>query len=152
MTPEEAYQWLVEHSKETAYFISMGQVLGWDQRTYIPPKGHAHRHNQFAMLAKWIHARATDPQVEEVLAQAELKGMFRQKLSEFRTELNGKELDILDLRLLAEKPMTLQEIGARHHISRERVRQIEDRLIKRLRQHLKNEIADWEDYRTPMGD
>ena len=48
--------------------------------------------------------------------------------------------------------MTLQEIGARHQISRERVRQIEDRLIKRLRQYLKNEIADWEDYRTPMGD
>jgi RNA polymerase sigma-32 factor len=48
--------------------------------------------------------------------------------------------------------MTLQEIGARHQISRERVRQIEDRLIKRLRQYLKNEIADWEDYQTPRGD
>ena len=56
------------------------------------------------------------------------------------------------MRLLAEKPLTLQEIGARHHISRERVRQIEDRLIKRLRQFLKSEIADWEDYRSPLGD
>jgi len=46
----------------------------------------------------------------------------------------------------------LQEIGARHQISRERVRQIEDRLIKRLRQYLKNEIADWEDYQTPSDD
>ena len=90
--------------------------------------------------------------MEEILAQAELKGLFRQKLSEFRRELNGKELDILDLRLLAEKPLTLQEIGARHHISRERVRQIEDRLIKRLRQFLKSEIADWGDYHSPLGD
>jgi hypothetical protein len=32
------------------------------------------------------------------------------------------------------------------------VRQIEDRLIKRLRQYLKNEIADWEDYQTPVED
>jgi RNA polymerase sigma-32 factor len=95
---------------------------------------------------------ATDPQVEEVLADAELKDMFRRKLEEFRHELNDKELDILDLRRLAEKQMTLQEIGARHQISRERVRQIEDRLIKRLRQYLKHEIADWEDYRTPPGD
>jgi len=90
--------------------------------------------------------------VEEVLADAELKDMFRRKLGEFRAELNDKELDILDLRLLAEKPLTLQEIGVRHHISRERVRQIEDRLIKRLRQYLKNEIADWEDYQTSWGD
>jgi hypothetical protein len=94
---------------------------------------------------------STDPQVEEMLADAELKNLFRQKLGEFRTELNDKELDILDLRLLAEKPMTLQEIGARHQISRERVRQIEDHFIKRLRQYLKNEITDWEDYRPERG-
>ncbi len=92
---------------------------------------------------------STEPQVEEVLAQAELKNLFRRKLEEFRTELNDKELDILDLRLLAEKPMTLQEIGARHQISRERVRQIEDRLIKRLRHYLKNEIADWDGLSDP---
>ena len=71
MTSEEAYHWLVRHSQETAYYISMGRVLGWDQRTHIPPKGHTHRHNQFAMLAKWIHARATDPQVGEHLARVE---------------------------------------------------------------------------------
>jgi RNA polymerase sigma-32 factor len=90
--------------------------------------------------------------VEEILAQTELKELFRQKLREFRQELNEKELDILDLRLLAEKPLTLQEIGARHHISRERVRQIEDRLIKRLRHFLKEEIQDWEEYQAPLGD
>jgi carboxypeptidase Taq len=71
MTPEDAYQWLLQHSQETAYYISMGQVLNWDQRTQIPPKGHPHRHNQFAMLAKWIHARATDPQVGEHLTRVE---------------------------------------------------------------------------------
>jgi carboxypeptidase Taq len=71
MTPKDAYQWLVQHSQETAYYVSMGQVLGWDQRTHIPPNGHAHRHNQFAMLAKWIHARATDPQVGENLVRVE---------------------------------------------------------------------------------
>jgi carboxypeptidase Taq len=71
MTAEEAYQWLVEHSRETTYLKSMGRVLGWDQRTHIPEKGHEHRHNQFAMLAKWIHLRATDPQVGEVLTRVE---------------------------------------------------------------------------------
>src|SRR4030042_6728033 len=71
MTPKNAYQWLTEHSLETAYLKSMGQLLGWDQRTYLPAKGHPHRHNQFALLAKWIHARATDPRVGETLARVE---------------------------------------------------------------------------------
>jgi RNA polymerase sigma-32 factor len=124
--------------------IDMDQRLGgWELSLDAPLKdGSDEYHKNFLP--------ATDPQVEEVLADAELKDIFRRKLGQFRTELNDKELDILDLRLLAEKPLTLQEIGARHHISRERVRQIEDRLIKRLRQYLKNEIADWEDYQTPM--
>src|SRR4030042_784386 len=71
MTPKDAYQWLAEHSLETAYLKSMGRVLGWDQRTHIPAKGHPHRHNQFAMLAKWIHVRATDPRGGEALARVE---------------------------------------------------------------------------------
>ena len=71
MTPEEAYQWLADHSRETAHYKSMGRLLAWDQRTYLPTKGHGHRHNQFAMLAKWIHARDTDPQVGEALARVE---------------------------------------------------------------------------------
>ncbi len=126
--------------------IEMDQRLGgWELSLDAPLKeGSDEYHKNFLPT--------TEPQVEEILAQAELKDMFRQKLSEFRRELNEKELDILDLRLLAEKPLTLQEIGARHRISRERVRQIEDRLIKRLRQFLRSEIADWEDYRSPLVD
>lgn len=126
--------------------IEMDQRLGgWEFSLDAPLKeGSDEYHKNFLPT--------TEPAVEEILAQSELKDMFRRKLAQFRVNLNDKELDILDLRLLAEKPLTLHEIGARHHISRERVRQIEDRLIKRLRQFLKSEIPDWEDYRTPMGD
>ncbi len=126
--------------------IEMDQRLGgWEFSLDAPLKeGSDEYHKNFLPT--------TEPAVEEILAQSELKDMFRRKLAQFRQNLNDKELDILDLRLLAEKPLTLHEIGARHHISRERVRQIEDRLIKRLRQFLKNEIPDWEDYRTLMGD
>jgi RNA polymerase sigma-32 factor len=126
--------------------IEMDQRLGgWELSLDAPLKeGSDEYHKNFLP--------SLEPQVEEILARAELKGMFRQKLEEFRQDLNDKEMDILDLRLLAEKPLTLQEIGARHQISRERVRQIEDRLIKKLRHFLKSEIADWEDYRSPMGD
>ena len=81
MTPDEAYQWLVEHGRETAYLKSMSHLLGWDQRTQIPEKGHEHRHNQFAMLAKWIHLRATDPQVGEALARVEASELVAEDIA-----------------------------------------------------------------------
>jgi len=133
------------HVKEEEV-IEMDQRLGgWELSLDAPLKeGSDEYHKNFLP--------STEPQVEEALAEAELKDLFRRKLEEFRQELNDKELDILNLRLLAEHPLTLQEIGARHQISRERVRQIEDRMIKKLRHYLKSEIPDWEDYHTPMGD
>ncbi len=126
--------------------IEMEQRLGgWELSLDAPLReGSEEYHKNFLP--------ATEPQVEEVLADAELKELFREKLTEFRRSLNEKELDILDLRLLAEKPLTLQEIGARHNISRERVRQIEDRLIKKLRHFLKSEIPDWQEYTTSTDD
>ena len=48
-------------------------------------------------------------------------------------------------RLLAEQPLTLQEIGDKYGISRERVRQIEERLKKRLRAYLQDEMKDLRD-------
>jgi RNA polymerase sigma-32 factor len=126
--------------------VEMEQRLGeWELSLDAPLKnGSDEYHKNFLP--------ATDPQVEEILADAELKGVFRRKLAEFRHTLSDKELDILDSRLLAEKSLTLQEIGARHGVSRERVRQIEDRLIKKLRQYLRSEIPDWEEHRTTVLD
>jgi RNA polymerase sigma-32 factor len=126
--------------------VEMEQRLGgWELSLDAPLKeGSEEYHKNFLPVS--------EPQVEEVLAQTELKELFRKKLAELRLEMNDKELDILDLRLLADKPLTLQEIGARHNISRERVRQIEDRLIKKLRHYLQSEVPDWEEFHTPIGD
>jgi RNA polymerase sigma-32 factor len=126
--------------------VEMEQRLGgWELSLDAPLKdGSEEYHKNFLP--------ASEPQVEDILADAELKNVFRRKLTEFRPSLTDKELDILDSRLLAEKPLTLQEIGARHGVSRERVRQIEDRLIKKLRHYLQTEIPDWEEHRTPIQD
>jgi carboxypeptidase Taq len=71
VTPEEAYHWLLQHSLETAHLHSIGHLLSWDQRTLLPPRGHDYRHSQFAVLARWIHERDTDPRVGEHLAGLE---------------------------------------------------------------------------------
>ncbi len=83
-----------------------------------------------------------DLPVDDQLADQEAKAILHDKLVLFRQQLKGKELVIFDKRLLTEDPMTLQEIGDRFGISRERVRQLESRLKKKLKSYLEEEIED----------
>ncbi|HBI23572.1 MAG TPA: RNA polymerase subunit sigma-70, partial [Nitrospiraceae bacterium] len=55
---------------------------------------------------------------------------------------NERDLDILRNRILSESPKSLSEIGEVYGISKERVRQLEANIIKRLREYLKKEIKD----------
>ncbi len=71
MGPQEAYEDLLKRSKELAYLGSAMAVLDWDQRTQIPSKGHAHRVNQLATLARIRHKMLTDPTLGERLTSAE---------------------------------------------------------------------------------
>jgi RNA polymerase sigma-32 factor len=79
---------------------------------------------------------------EQQVAEAEFRQQVSEKIREFGTTLKDKEAVIFETRLLAEKPATLQEIGDRYGISRERVRQIEERLKKKLKTFLLAELKD----------
>ena len=81
---------------------------------------------------------------EALMADGELQSLLKDKLAEFRKTLAGKdkEIAIFDHRLVAEDPLTLQELGDKFGISRERVRQLEQRLTSRLRDFLRTEIGD----------
>ncbi len=83
-----------------------------------------------------------DLPVDDQIADHEAKATLHDKLTLFRQKLKDKEAAIFNKRLLAEDPMTLQEIGDNFGISRERVRQIETRLKKKLKAYLEEEIAD----------
>lgn len=80
--------------------------------------------------------------VEEVVAEKEKSEIIAKKVAEFKKTLNDKELYIFEQRIMAEESSTLQEIGARFNISRERVRQIENRVLKKFKERFKGEIAD----------
>ncbi len=84
------------------------------------------------------------------LAESEFKGLIEGKLKEFRKRLSEanseKEMYIFDHRLLTEDPLTLQEVGEKFKISRERIRQLEVRLLRKLKDFLKQELPDFEDY------
>ena len=70
--------------------------------------------------------------IEEIVTSKEKKEILEQKVAEFKKILNDKELLIFEKRIMSEEPMTLQEIGERFKISRERVRQIENRVLKKF--------------------
>jgi RNA polymerase sigma-32 factor len=83
-------------------------------------------------------AARPDVQVEA----GEFQELLRKKLHDFGTTLIDRELDIFRERMLNDTPATLQEIGERYGVSRERARQIEERLKKKLRHYLEKELGD----------
>jgi len=74
--------------------------------------------------------------VDERLADKEIMEFFQKKLVEFSETLDERERAILQKRLLSDRPATLQEVGDTFGISRERVRQIETRLVRKLKEYL----------------
>jgi len=79
---------------------------------------------------------------EEHLSEAEHRRVLSEKMEQFARGLKDKELVIFRERLLNEEPLTLREIGDRYGISRERVRQIEERVKKKLKSYLSKELKD----------
>ena len=69
---------------------------------------------------------------EESMAREEILTKVSERLAEVIGEFSDKEQDILQSRLLSDSPDTLQDIGDRYGVSRERIRQIETQLKKRL--------------------
>lgn len=80
------------------------------------------------------------PTPEERLAEDEYRQAIKERLRTFGEGLKDKELVVFRERLMAEQPLTLREIGERYGISRERVRQIENRVKKRLKTFLSQEF------------
>jgi RNA polymerase sigma-32 factor len=70
---------------------------------------------------------------DEQLAQAEQLALLNEKIEVLRPQLNERELILLEERLLADEPLTLQEIGEKYKITREAVRQAEVRLMKKIK-------------------
>jgi len=62
--------------------------------------------------------------------------ILAKELVGFKTELNAKEKVVLESRLLNDEPLTLQEVADQFGLTRERVRQIEAKLIEKLKHRL----------------
>jgi len=80
---------------------------------------------------------------ETQVARKEMEAILHEKIAAFKGSLNKREIDILEKRVLSDTPATLQEIGERYGVSRERVRQIENNMMKRMKSYFEREIPDF---------
>lgn len=119
--------------------VEMSQRLGGWEVSLSSPVSDDSREAYGALLP--------DPgkAIDEEISEKESRKLLNQKLKEFRKTLSGKEADIFDNRIIAEKPLTLQELGDKYSISRERVRQIQEKIVKNIKKWLKEEIPNFEE-------
>ncbi len=85
-----------------------------------------------------------DEQTDSLLAQHQEVALLNEHIEKLRPHLKEKEIKILNERVLSEDPKSLQEIGTEWGVSREAVRQMEARLIKKIKNSLKEELQDRE--------
>jgi carboxypeptidase Taq len=77
MEARAAYAELIRRVREEALLASCAELLGWDEDTYMPRGGAAHRGNQLALLAGLQHDKATDPRIGELLGELEGSALVR---------------------------------------------------------------------------
>ncbi len=82
----------------------------------------------------------SSPSTEETLAESQGLDLLRQNLGSFIKELKDRDREIFEKRLLSEIPPTLQNIADDYGVSRERIRQIEERLLKKLKVYMSDFI------------
>ena len=119
--------------------VEMEQRLGSRDLSVDMPLGE----NDEATLLHFLPDEKQSP--EEQFAETQYQQLLREKMESFAGTLKDKELVIYRERLLNEEPVTLREIGEKYGISRERVRQIEERVKKKLKTYLSKEMTDLKD-------
>lgn len=120
--------------------VDMDQRLdGWDVSLDAPLKEDSDTER--------IEFMSTESDSAEVkVAKKEMETLLHQKIAEFKEKMTEREKEIFDRRIFSDSPATLQEIGDKYGISRERVRQVEKNVINKMREYFKREIPDFESY------
>ena len=83
---------------------------------------------------------------EDQMAKKEIEDILHTKVKKFKRTLNDRELEIFEQRIFSDSPLTLQEIGETYNISRERVRQVENNILKKMKAYFKKDMPDFDMY------
>ena len=132
------------HVKESEV-LEMGQRMdNWDVSLEAPVRSDSEDEQKNFLPHE-------GPGIEEVVASQEIRERLAEILANLSGRLNEKEQVILNTRLLSDEPKTLQTIADEFNISRERVRQIEANLLKKLKKQFEKEMPDIQDFLSGDG-
>lgn len=80
------------------------------------------------------------------VAETQFKEVLHEKIREFMENLRPVEKDLIATRILSEDPRSLKEIGQDYGVTREAVRQTEQRLFSKLKLYLAEHLPEASDY------
>ena len=81
--------------------------------------------------SNYLHQYGTDPSI--LLENSDWEGHGQDLLSVAMAELDERSFDIISSRWLTEKKSTLHELADRYNVSAERIRQLEQNAMKKIR-------------------
>jgi RNA polymerase sigma-32 factor len=103
------------------------------------PDARFERWNEDGELREWIPSESASP--EEQYGEAEKRHQVLAAVRDVIAALPARERDIVELRWMADEPATLEALGERHGVSRERVRQVEVEVKKKFVKALRAQEA-----------
>lgn len=89
--------------------------------------------------------------IDDKIARGEFRELLEQKFADFADMLSERDRHILEHRLIAEEPKTLQEIADRYGISREAVRVAEKKLIGKIKKYMVESFGDVREIEFNLG-
>ena len=124
--------------KESEIVSMLERFAGGEISLDMPVRAQTPSATTVGDLLSDVSAPGPDRCVEE----AEFSEVLRSKLKVFEATLKDRDAQIFRQRLLSDEPITLAELAARFAVTRERTRQLEQRLKTRIRQYLLKELGD----------
>ena len=124
--------------KETEIVGMMERFAGGEMSLDLPARSKEAEGPTVGDLLSDTSAPGPDQRVED----AEFTQVLRSKLEAFGATLRGRDAQIFGQRLLSDEPVTLVQLAAQFGVTRERTRQLEQRLKIRIRGYLQRELGD----------
>ena len=131
--------------KESEIVSMLERFAGGEISLDMPVRAQAPSATTVGDLLSDVSAPRPDRCVEE----AEFSQVLRSKLKVFEATLQGRDAQIFGQRLLNDEPITLSRLAAKFGVTRERTRQLEQRLKARIRFYLQTELGD--DFALPVA-
>ncbi len=135
LAPSEVKQIANELVVDERDVVEMNRRIGGDSSLNVPVGKDDESVEAIDLLAD------KSQNIENNYANREEAELKRRILLQALSKLNDREQYIVKNRMLSETPETLDEIGEKFQISRERVRQIEKRAFEKLSDEVKQSMA-----------